>query len=498
MKNATFEKALSLLTSPFGLSMLALLLVNDHILRRVMPSWWSGKLGDVAWLGFFPFVLAAGLAWALPARKPVWQRWVRALAFGLTGAVFALVKTLPAGHALATRAFETLFGVPSTLVRDPSDLLALPILWVGWRLWDQAAPPPRLPRWAALRLAALPAAALLTIANSIAPDYGIVCLNAATHPISAYAAYDGYTSADGGLTWVSSGRVSFSDHPCPGYFENTANEWQEMAVPTGAETYRYRTGDIIQVSQDGGQTWQTAYLSPARSEAIQAYVTRSSRFNPVYRAGPFDAVVDPLTGNLIFSMGHEGVLVRTPSGEWQPAAVGRYRPLPAAPDFAMLQALLSEQAILALLVGLLAYAILTIPHIRLSKKWLYAILWLIVVAAGLAWLFAVLLFPPTLTGYGSLLVMAGQMASAILLAPTVLALSIDLFRDKSRRILILKMALVGLGSVGVFFLPSLLWAYNFLTTAWTIALSLLLAAAVTGFASWKLWPVQKPGSPTGL
>jgi hypothetical protein len=29
------------------------LLINDHLLREFWPSWWTGKIGDFAWLLFF-------------------------------------------------------------------------------------------------------------------------------------------------------------------------------------------------------------------------------------------------------------------------------------------------------------------------------------------------------------------------------------------------------------------------------------------------------------
>jgi hypothetical protein len=37
---------------------MAVLLLNDHLFRIHWPGWWTGKLGDFAWLFFFPFALA--------------------------------------------------------------------------------------------------------------------------------------------------------------------------------------------------------------------------------------------------------------------------------------------------------------------------------------------------------------------------------------------------------------------------------------------------------
>ncbi len=47
--------------------------------------------------------------------------------------------------------------------------------------------------------------------------------------------------------------------------------------------------------------------------------------NPVYRPEPFDAILEPHTGNLLFAMGHEGVLIRLPDNTWQWINVGKYK-----------------------------------------------------------------------------------------------------------------------------------------------------------------------------
>jgi hypothetical protein len=49
------NRSLACLTHPFSLAAMALLLLNDHIFRVFWPSWFTGKLGDFAWLFFFHF-----------------------------------------------------------------------------------------------------------------------------------------------------------------------------------------------------------------------------------------------------------------------------------------------------------------------------------------------------------------------------------------------------------------------------------------------------------
>jgi hypothetical protein len=173
MSNRAFWKAMHLLCSPFSLAAMVLLLVNDHLLRHLWPSWWTGKLGDFAWLLFFPFALAVVLSLLIPPRVRRQERIVRWLTFGLTGGMFALAKTLPVFHDLLARGLGRVLGVPITLIRDPTDLIALVSLGVGWWLWEQLSnptPPRAAPGWIVLSLATV-----LTIANSMV-SYGIIGL----------------------------------------------------------------------------------------------------------------------------------------------------------------------------------------------------------------------------------------------------------------------------------------------------------------------------------
>ena len=83
MNNASFWKALHLLSHPASLIALSVLLLNDHLLRRIWPSWFTGKIGDFAWLFFAPFAAAAFLSWMVPLRGARRDKAVTVLAFGL-------------------------------------------------------------------------------------------------------------------------------------------------------------------------------------------------------------------------------------------------------------------------------------------------------------------------------------------------------------------------------------------------------------------------------
>ncbi len=68
MANMALRRSLRALAHPLSLGAILLLLVNDQLIRWRWPSWWTGKAGDVAWLFFAPFALAAIIALLLPRR----------------------------------------------------------------------------------------------------------------------------------------------------------------------------------------------------------------------------------------------------------------------------------------------------------------------------------------------------------------------------------------------------------------------------------------------
>src|SRR3990172_9452291 len=130
------RRALAALGHPFSLAAAALLLLNDHVLKRAFPSILTGKVSDFAGLFFFPFLLAVFVGWmGQRARRPRGAEAAMAACFVVTASCFALVKIDPASNVLAVRLLETALGVPVRIVRDPTDLIALAALWPAWRLW---------------------------------------------------------------------------------------------------------------------------------------------------------------------------------------------------------------------------------------------------------------------------------------------------------------------------------------------------------------------------
>src|SRR3954452_11813206 len=138
------------LLDPLSITALALLLVNDHILKAAVPGFVTGKLSDLAGLAFFPLLLLSAWELALAAlhRWPGPSTRALTIAVSVTAIAFVSIKTLPAAgaafayvlsvsqwifalpvHALTGQPF----GSPNAIavVVDDSDLLALPALLVA-------------------------------------------------------------------------------------------------------------------------------------------------------------------------------------------------------------------------------------------------------------------------------------------------------------------------------------------------------------------------------
>ena len=475
MENQLSRKALRLLCSPPSLGAMAVLLVNDHLLRRFWPSWITGKLGDFAWLLFFPFALAWAWALILPRR----ERLVRGLSFGITGGIFALAKTVPACHALVVSVAEWVLGRPVIWVRDPSDLVALVSLAAAWMMWGKApdaeasTAPTRgiIVKWDRLALAA---AALLTIANSAGPPaIGVEHLVYREGRIYGLTLQSGrlagYVSRDGGLSWKK--LISGYDSTSGNYLEDgetrieiselrpeyTTTEADRLASHildvNGMVQYRYTSGKIIEQSKDGGATWEEVYVRTS-SPADKTYYERLHP-NYTFYPGPLDAVADPVTGNVVFAMGAEGVLVRAPDDTWTWVEVGLGRRAEVRRGEG-LWLILQGELTLAAGFGLLAIMTLLAQWRRgLARKIFLALYWLL-------WGLNVILMPELRTGYDAILDAMLMSAGCVYL---LIHIGIELAMTVPKQATLREMGrvvLIGLAVAAVFLVPYILWVLAFI------------------------------------
>ena len=140
------------LVHPVSLAAIAILLLNDHVLKRQAPSWITGKLSDVAGMVLLPLVLVA-LVELLRRNKPATVQ-AFCIAAAITAAGFAAVKLVPAvADAYQSSLSWLRYGLTSlaqlvvagevaprgnvSVADDPSDAAVIPFtlaaVWVGAR-----------------------------------------------------------------------------------------------------------------------------------------------------------------------------------------------------------------------------------------------------------------------------------------------------------------------------------------------------------------------------
>ena len=119
---------------------LLLLVANDHILKGadVLPNWLTGKLSDFAGMIVAPVLLVSVLR---PKRRAM-----IAMLFGMVALAFAAIN-VSEEIARAVVAAGAHVALPLRIWTDPTDLIALLMLPVAWKI----ANVPRLPRVAPIR-----------------------------------------------------------------------------------------------------------------------------------------------------------------------------------------------------------------------------------------------------------------------------------------------------------------------------------------------------------
>ncbi len=485
--NTALRRATLALTHPLTVGAILVLLINDHLLRWRWPSWITGKLGDVAWLFFAPLAAAVVIAVILPRRVPRRSTWVFVLAAGAVAIPFAVGNVWPpALHAMRT-IYGTLLGREALMVSDPSDLLALPVLFLTWRLWQSVdVRRERVPRraWGLLLLASL-----ATVANAAGPDYGIRCLSEGDGKIvasgGAWAPQRPFVSRDGGMTW-SEDPAADEELEC----EEQAKP-QTLEARDSSEVYRFEPGVRVEVSHDGGQTWTTE-IELTGDDARAAYRRAVQGTSNPLGPGPLDALEDPTTGNVILAMGREGVLVGSTDGQWHRVAVGRYRYVPLD-TVSQIAFLLQGEIWLAASVALLAFAAWSS---RLRSPWALGL----IVLVGLAWCgVAVVTRPATASGYLSVFAFFPALILVLAALPLAVWQGWRGFRaSPARPLAAVPVALAG----GLLYLaPFALWGYGIIARYGQALGVAVLLVALSWIPAWYVAirarrSVQAPEQPT--
>ena len=382
---ADLRVSLLALAHPITLASVGLLLLNDHLLKRSVPSALTGKLSDFAGLFFFPYLVIAlaGLArLAIAAmgpvplrRSPYGQRVGRLVPFAFlgSGALFAAIKASPALSAAVSQLLASLLRAPIRITPDPTDLAALGSLWPSYRLW-QSLGVSRTRRPSRRSILALGLASLATAATSpCIPPAPLSELVPTDHGLYALASFEyeeawiesAYLSTDSGLTWRS---VDASDLPAVvlGAAGSRAPFPRVDCVPPERLIcYRAARKEQVEASTDGGFTWQTVW-SPAWGR--REYMERQFGFEAAcgeeldIRAVDLVVVGEGEQHVVVVALGNEGFLRgRLGQEEWARFGLGYDG---ATPEHGSIRDLYPPRAIsgetgLALLAGLVSFFILS-------------------------------------------------------------------------------------------------------------------------------------------
>ncbi len=278
----------------------ALLVLNDHVLKSRWPGPVTGKLSDVAGVTMIAIVLAA-----LSRRVDV--------AIAVTALAFGLLKTVPAA---AHRAAPVLGG---TTLTDRTDLLALLVL-VPLAWWLRTESTERVHRSVPTLFTAQAVLVGAAVFATTATSCDVKGVGSIYNYDGALLAYSDGTlrSDDGGLTWtrwpgnvdIDPERLSGQDKTC---FETVCIE-VDGVQQTLVETKGRVTTTIL------------ALDDKARKE-----IERLGNPDCIPRTFRSLAKIDvDRQPHVVVSMGPAGSLHRAPDGTWTWVSVGQWHVKPGA------------------------------------------------------------------------------------------------------------------------------------------------------------------------
>ena len=307
--------SLRALAHPGAVLSLVLLVLNDHVLKEAWPGWVTGKLSDVAGLVVAPLLLSA----LLTATRVTRPMHVAVIATGLG---FAFCKTTAFG-AVVTSSVWSLFGTPTMIRADITDLLALPALYVAWRIHRRCMTTTptgwRRTVAAAVGTALLPVGVLATSATSCAQYEGVtgvaVLEGDFEGPPEERETRLGVKEGGFRLTIDADGRFtqsSFQIADDGGY--RTRDE-----TCAGRQCWRIVDRDTVQSSTDGGRTWrQEAVLTDADREEIAEVIGDDDECGDPPQVGAVDIAVTEGDGyvQVVVALMRGGIWVRNVDGSW--------------------------------------------------------------------------------------------------------------------------------------------------------------------------------------
>ena len=317
----------SALTHPATLGALAVLLVNDLVLKALWPHpWTTGKLSDLAWIVFAPPLLAYLLSFAKCGNVRRQQ-----VAFGIAYVglplLYAAFNTFAPLHDLIMQGFSLVTGGLGGSPLDPWDSAVIPLaLAVALWVWRRGPVAPGGLR-SRLRMIAASLAAMATVAYSECgyegPDQGITVVGTSPEGVAGgiYWDYLPFESHDGGLSWTTRTSPRKS-----GDQQNYSLGGESVDTLRG--TYRIEEADILLQTPDGEPrvVYSAAHLRESANRWYQGIENRRFEYGGEISSGPTSLTFDSHSGNVIAAMGTQGVIVGKPDGTWTAVGVGTYIP----------------------------------------------------------------------------------------------------------------------------------------------------------------------------
>lgn len=483
---------------PAVIAAIVLLLVNDHLLKVYAPSWLTGKLSDFAGLFFFPLLRGALIELAAARLK---RKAPLALPFALaaTALLFAAIKTLPAANAFYT----STLGVQ--VVRDPSDLLSLvmlfPAWWLGKHQTGYAKRTPGRTAYAVLALGALASMATQPCMpgpaiERVISEQGNLYVGIIRFPSGTYSTqYLDIFQYTGEGDWqpvvqpepVISDRFAVPPPALPYMFCDPANPQVCYQIDGTAR---------VEESTDGGQTWRNAWsISPER----KPFMNRMPQVHSMYCGKVPELRTADLAmlpgGLVVVAAGNEGLVVRDVSGAWQRVGIEDYaRPTSIyAQSFAEALQGTQSEFIYAGTLSLLAYTILSIWARRAMPRpgWALHPGWFVLplLLAGFAMYYTVLEHNVPRGGIAltPLIFFAAEIALGLMLL--VMGLLVLAEPEGARRRAGTWAFVAVFSPLIVTMLVFLLWAYGVIQPYWLAAVLAVILTAVGLVLSMGRWRV---------
>ena len=316
--------SLRALAHPGSVLALVLLVLNDHVLKQAWPGWVTGKLSDVAGMVVAPLLLAAVLTLV---RVPQ----ALSVALAATGVGFAFCKTSSLG-AEVTSSVWSLFGTPTMIRADVTDLVALPALYAAWRIHGNARAYVgrgwRHTVAVAVGVALLPVGVLATSATSCGEWRGHteVAVLAGDFPGAPHEIESRLASHDGGWLTIDA-RGRFAEPGVRVARDEGDRGWLGQRRQTCVEDRCWRLvgGDSVDGSSDGGRTWTLeGRLTDADRDDIIDEEGDEECGNPL----PMDAVdiaaleVDGVV-QVVVALERGGIWQRNYDGTWTIVTIDR-------------------------------------------------------------------------------------------------------------------------------------------------------------------------------